>query len=540
MPQIAQDFDALSTISWVFLAFLLTQTAGTPLWGRTADILGRRNALLVAIGTFVVGSIACALSTTFAQLAGFRAIQGVGGGGLMAVSLTLLADIVPASQRGAYLAPLNSMFALASVVGPVLGGFITDGPGWRWCFWINVPIGAVCSLILWFNVPHTIGREHMVIRKPAEGEAGEGAAGKAKAEEQHLDVGTVDWLGIFLVVASVTCLCLAVVWGGTTHPWGSPLIIALLVAAGVLAVALVYVEGWVAQDPVVPMRLFKSWNFSVCVIVGFFAGFAMFGSYVYLPIFFQSAKGDSASQSGIHMIPMMLAMPIGAMMSGAGLTLLKKLDYKTYPIVGFVLTAIASGLYSIMTPASPEYVLVGNLILGGIAGGLTIMVPLLVSQNSVPTADVSTATSTMQFFQSIAGLLNIAIMQSYFNQLVTELTPAPMAEGAAAMAPFFPLAANFTSAQGSTAWSTELFGAAGAACAKGTAAAANCAALDAAKTALTFAYSTAVTHTFYISIAGALAGLIASFFIKFIPLSADNDTENAAAAKASPAPVAAV
>lgn len=290
----------------------------------------------------MVGSIACALSTTFAQLAGFRAIQGIGGGGLMAVSLTLLADIVPASQRGAYLAPLNSMFALASVVGPILGGFITDGPGWRWCFWINVPIGAFCSILLWLNVPHTIGREHMiVIRAPAsEGATSVAKGADAQPDAHELDTGTVDWAGVILVVLSVVCLCLAVVWGGSTYAWNSPLIIALLVAAGVLAILLVYVEGWVAKDPVVPMRLFKSWNFSVCIITGFFAGFAMFGSYVYLPIFFQTAQNLTASQSGVHMIPMMLAMPLGAMLSGVGLTVLPKMDYKIYPIVGFVCTAI--------------------------------------------------------------------------------------------------------------------------------------------------------------------------------------------------------
>ena len=135
MPKIATEFDALSLISWIFLSFLLTQTAGTPLWGRASDMLGRKTAMLVAIGSFVVGSIACALSTTFPMLAIFRAVQGVGGGGLMSVALILLADIVPAAQRGAYLAPINSMFALSSVVGPILGGYITDGPGWRWCFW---------------------------------------------------------------------------------------------------------------------------------------------------------------------------------------------------------------------------------------------------------------------------------------------------------------------------------------------------------------------------------------------------------------------
>lgn len=174
-----------------------------------------------------------------------------------------------------------------------------------------------------------------------------------------------------------------------------------------------------------------------------------------------------------------------------------------------------------MTPTSPDYVLVGNLILGGLAGGLTIMVPMLVSQNSVPTADVSTATSTLQFFQSVAGLLNIAIMQSYFNQLVTDLTPAPLAESYAALLPLATLV-NISSP-------LELYGAATVGCAQSKLPASSCAALDLAKSHLVSAYSTAVTRTFYISIAGALAGLIASFFIRFVPLSAGNDENNAAA-----------
>jgi MFS family permease len=308
MPQIAQEFNALGLISWIFLSFLLTQTAGTPLWGRASDMLGRKSAMLVAIGSFVAGSIACALSTTFPMLAIFRAVQGVGGGGLMSVALILLADIVPAAQRGAYLAPINSMFALASVVGPILGGYITDGPGWRWCFWINVPIGAVCSAIIFFYVPHTIGRTHMIVVKsdaiaPAEPAAaaavsvtnpavadGAGPAAAAATattpaapspSEEHpeLDVGTVDWAGIVLVLASVTCLCLAVTWGGDTYAWNSPTIVALLVVAALSAGALVYVESYIAQDPVVPMRLFRNWNFSVCIAVGFFSGWSMFGMY---------------------------------------------------------------------------------------------------------------------------------------------------------------------------------------------------------------------------------------------------------------------
>ena len=460
-------------------------------------MMGRKNAMLFAIGSFVVGSIACALSTTFPLLAIFRAVQGIGGGGLMSVALVLLADIVPPNQRGAYLAPINSMFALSSVVGPIVGGFITDGPGWRWCFWINVPIGAVCSAIIYLYVPATIGRSHMIVKKavaavedPASSNptatvtvsnpAGTAAPVAKKEEEHELDIGTVDYAGIVLVLASVTCLCLGVTWGGSTYAWNSPTIIAVLAVAAVTGVALVYVETYVAQDPVVPMRLFSYWNFSVSILIGFMAGWAMMGTYVYLPIFFQSAKGQNASQSGTSMIPMMLSLPVGAMLSGVGLSVLPKLNYKIYPILGNALTIVSLVLYTMMGPKSPNYQLVGNLILGGLSCGLGIMVPLLVAQASVPTKDVSVATSTMQFFQSIAGLLCIAIMQSFLNQRITDLVPPAMEQIGVAM---------------TTGGNVQ-------------------AAMD----GVVDAYSKAVTSTFYISIAGAAGALLASFLLRYVPL----------------------
>ena len=222
----------------------------------------------------------------------------------MIVSLTLLADIVPADVRGVYLAPLSSMYSIASVVGPILGGFITDGPGWRFCFWINVPIGAVCAVIIWFYVPQTIGRAHLFVKRdiasaaldpaaivcsseavplaPAAPDSPTAPSAPPRHDDAHeeLDVGTVDYAGIVLCVASSTCLCLAVTWGGITYAWGSATIIALLCVAAVCCAGFVYVEGWVAQDPVVPLRLFLVRNFTVCVVLGALTGWAMFGGCV--------------------------------------------------------------------------------------------------------------------------------------------------------------------------------------------------------------------------------------------------------------------
>ena len=370
-----------------------------------------------------------------------------------------------------------------------------------------MPVGAVCAIILYLYVPHTIGRGHMIVVRPAATAADvEGAtspsdvdpvgtkpvpaastASSVAQEEPELDVGTIDWAGIVLVVGSVTCLCLGVTWGGSTYSWDGATIIALLVVAAITAAAFVYVEGWVALDPVVPMRLFKVWNFSVCIIIGAATGWAMFGQYVYLPIFFESAKGESASAAGASMIPMMLAMPVGAMMSGIGLTVFKWLDYKVYPLFGCILTAVACGLYTTMTPSTPNYALVGNLILGGLVSGLSIMVPMLVAQNSVSKKDIAVATSTLQFVQSIAGLVVIAVMQSYFNGQVESLVK--------------PLYSNGSSPD-----------------------------------AISAAEAKAVTSCFYISMAGAIAGAIASAFMRWIPLgSLDEDGNTKAVVVTAPA-----
>jgi MFS family permease len=545
MPTIADEFDSLSLISWIVLAVLLTQTAGTPLWGRASDMLGRKNAMLVAIGSFVTGSVACALSTSFAMLAVSRAVQGFGGGGLVSVTLILVADVVPPAQRGAYLAPINSFYALSSVVGPIVGGYITDGPGWRWCFWINVPIGAACAAIIYYYVPRTIGRSHMVVAKGGEAVAAvavtnpaatpaataavtpvaaaaaapvaaaaaapvavatatpvataaattAAVAEKAGAhhDEAELDIGTVDWAGIVLVVTSVSCLCLAVTWGGEIHPWGSWRIVLLLVIAALTSAALVYVETFVARDPVVPMRLFARWNYTICIALGFFFGWAVTGPYIFLPIFFQIAKGASASQSGERMIPMMLAMPVGAGLCSAGLGLLPKLDWKLWPIVGMTLSAVATGLYTTMDADTPAYQTVGNLILGGLGGGMAIMVPMVLVQESVDVKDVATATASLQFFQAIAGLLSAAIMQSFFNQRVADLVPSAAQIEAEAMAGV----------------SVEAIG-----------------------RQVMDAYSTAVTSTFYVSIAGPVAGALAACLFRYVPLGGEHEQAAPAATAA--------
>ena len=467
MPAISKEFGNFDEISWIVVSFMLTNTASTPLWGRANDILGRRDAMLVSLLSFVIGSILCAVATSLPLLAIFRAIQGIGGGGIFSCALIMIADLVPAHQRGAYIGPLASMFALSGVSGPLIGGAFTDGPGWRWCFWINVPIGAVCSLVVYIFIPKYLGRGHLIVPKtddsktnvvgtlitdanankqdavivnaPSSTSTSSSAAESltvttpdsktpavVKAEEEHhdLDVGTIDWAGIFFIIGFCMCFALAVTWGGAKYPWNSGTVIGLLVAASIFLAIFVYIELYHALDPVIPVRLFSVRNFAVGAGLSFFSGINMLGSYVYLPIFFQQVMLQNATQSGASLIPMALSLPVGAMISGALITLQPQYGYRIYPVIGAACMIISNVLYSYFTASTPSYHLVGVLILGGLGLGPNVQVPLLAAQNAVSVKDQPTTSSTMTFFQNVGGLLGTAVMQSLLNsKLEEELKP---------------------------------------------------------------------------------------------------------------------
>ena len=441
IPNISKEFDAFDEVTWIMIAFALTQTAGTPLWGRAADMLGRMWSMQFALLSFTLGSIACALSTTLPMLVIFRAVQGIGGGGIFSTALIMIADLVPAHLRGAYIGPLAGMFALSAVCGPLLGGALTDGPGWRFCFWINVPIGLVCSSIIFAFVPPHLGREHLKVVRAAPSSAAVDAdsadadtvtkpslvaivdaAAKPAAEEHELDVGTIDWAGIVTVVAASICFCLAVTWGGSKYDWNSSTIIGLLIGAVLIGAAFCYIEAFVAEDPIMPMRLFRVRNFWVGAVISFSSGIAMFGCYVYLPIWFQYVKLDTASKSGIAMIPMMISLPIGAIFSGVLMSTVPVWGYRVYCILGSAGIIISNGLFTTMNVSTTNAQLVGFLILGGLSLGPNVQVPLLAAQNAVHMRDMAVTSSTLNFFQSLGGLLATAIMQTLLNnKLESEL-----------------------------------------------------------------------------------------------------------------------
>ncbi len=270
LPRITSELGGLDKLSWVVTAYLLTATASTPLWGKISDLYGRRLLFQIAIVTFVIGSLLAGFSQNIDQLIAFRAIQGLGGGGLMSLALAVIGDIIPPRERGRYQGYFAAVFGTSSVLGPVLGGFFADGPGWQWIFFMNVPIGLVALVVtsVALKMQH-VRRDH-----------------------------TIDYLGAALVVGAVSSFLLYTAWAGPDEGWGSTIGIGLLAAGVVLAVAFVAVELR-AKEPILPMRLFRNSIFSIANAFGFLVGVAMFGALIFIPVYLQVVDGMSPTQSGL-------------------------------------------------------------------------------------------------------------------------------------------------------------------------------------------------------------------------------------------------
>ena len=378
LPQIVSEFNSLDKLSWVVTAYLLTSTASTPLWGKISDLYGRRPLFMAAIITFLAGSVLSALSQNIEMLIGFRAIQGLGAGGLMALAFATIGDVIPPRERGKYMGYFGAVFGLSSVAGPLLGGVLTDGPGWRWIFWINVPIGLVALGIVGavLRLPH-VRRSHKI-----------------------------DFLGAGTVTAAVTTLLLAVSWSGPTNGWGNGTTIALLVASAVLAVAFVIIENKVSE-PIIPMDLFKGRIFAGYAGYAFLLGFAMFGALIFLPLYLQAVKDLSPTRSGLALLPMIVgiffaSIPSGQLMSRTG-------RYKIYPIVSAVLVSGAMVLLSTLSLNTPYWHLAIYMFVMGAGLGLSMQITVTAAQNSVPRQHIGTATSTMTFFRSMGGAVGTAV-----------------------------------------------------------------------------------------------------------------------------------
>lgn len=389
LPTIVSDLGGLEHLSWVVTAYLLASTAATPLWGKLGDQYGRKRLFQIAIVIFLIGSALCGIAQNMPQLIGFRALQGLGGGGLIVLSMAIVGDIVPPRERGKYQGLFGAVFGMTSVLGPLLGGFFTEQLSWRWVFYINLPIGVIALAVIAAVL-------HIPVRRT-----------------KH----TIDYLGTFLIASVATCLVLVASLGGTTWPWGSAQIIGLAVLSVLLLVAFVYVERR-AAEPVLPLKLFRIRTFSLVAVISFVIGFAMFGAMTYLPTFLQVVHDISPTMSGVHMLPMVFGLLLTS--TGSGQIVSRTGRWKIFPILGTGITAIGLLLLHRLTESSSTLEMSLYFFVFGAGLGLVMQVLVLIVQNAVSYQDLGVATSGATFFRSIGASFGVAIFGTIFTNRLTD------------------------------------------------------------------------------------------------------------------------
>ncbi|MEU0402308.1 MFS transporter [Streptomyces sp. NPDC006197] len=388
LPTIVSELGGMEHLSWVVTAYMLASTAGTPLWGKLGDQYGRKKLFQGAIVVFLVGSALCGIAQNMPQLIAFRAIQGLGGGGLMVLSMAIVGDLVSPRERGKYQGLFGAVFGATSVLGPLLGGLFTEHLSWRWVFYINLPIGVVALFVIAAVL-------HIPVRST-----------------RH----TIDYLGTLLIASVATCLVLVASLGGTTWAWGSAQIIGLAVLGAVLLVWFLYVERR-AAEPVLPLKLFRIRTFSLVSVISFVVGFAMFGAMTYLPTFLQVVQGVTPTMSGVHMLPMVLGMLITSTASGQIVSRTGR--WKVFPIAGTALTCLGLLLLHRLTETSSTWSMSVCFFVFGAGLGLVMQVLVLVVQNAVSYEDLGVATSGATFFRSIGASFGVAVFGTVFTNRLT-------------------------------------------------------------------------------------------------------------------------